>query len=526
MMSNIFCALATCMFVWQSHGAVFRQVAHGHSFEFEATNISHAAPVERNFGQLSNVESVTFGSVTAKGGKDPLSRGSHTVPALHYFSSCHRKYSSFIQNAFCAAANAILGSQVSQLLFCDDLVNNYCMVANAILASKQFHDYIGAPLIQLDAAEVDGIRADFQVILCPTSSECQLFDSESNKNTSIPTLAIQAVAESNLPNPWVLNRTNIIGYFNKMHYKNYVAADDGSFNLGYELREINWLHPQDPVPLSLPDVMAYVYDHVDSADHHHIFLVNESDKDENGVDLRSKIKYMPFPTTWGSRKLFVFNLLRAQGAIDPKKPFARRSFDVFFRCSLYEYHPPNELTPKSKAWSQSSISNHRRKALSQLQAMKQKFESDPIRFPYTVHLPEESLSQWAYLKAMCNAKIVISPFGFGEYSFTDEQAAWCHTIVVKPGAKWFDTGPFPLYNQSSDIDVKLDFSNLEDVVLGLLQNPDDLQRRSTELGRVMDPYIGAENLLRRPDVLEEFASVLRPLLKSHSFVGEFDTRHE
>ena len=158
--------------------------------------------------------------------------------------------------------------------------------------------------------------------------------------------------------------------------------------------------------------------------------------------------------------------------------------------------------------------------------MKQKFESDPIRFPYTVHLPEESLNQWAYLKAMCNAKIVISPFGFGEYSFTDEQAAWCHTIVVKPGAKWFDTGPFPLYNQSSDIDVKLDFSNLEDVVLGLLQNPDDLQRRSTELGRVMDPYIGAENLLRRPDVLEEFASVLRPLLKSHSFVGEFDTRHE
>ena len=57
MMSNIFRALATCMFVWQSNGAVFRQSAHGHSVEFEATNISHPAPVERNYGQLSNVES-------------------------------------------------------------------------------------------------------------------------------------------------------------------------------------------------------------------------------------------------------------------------------------------------------------------------------------------------------------------------------------------------------------------------------------------------------------------------------------
>jgi hypothetical protein len=204
MMSNIFRALATCMFVWQSHGAVFRQAAHGHAFEFESTNISQAAPVERHFGQLSNVES---------NGSFGLPSGAHTVPALHYFSSCHHKFPFFIQNAFCAAANAILGSQVSQLLFCDDLVNNYCMVANAILASKQFHDYIGAPLIPLGAAEVDGIRADFQVILCPTSDECQVFESEGNRNDAIPTLAIQAVAESSLPNSWILNSTSIIGYF-------------------------------------------------------------------------------------------------------------------------------------------------------------------------------------------------------------------------------------------------------------------------------------------------------------------------
>ena len=80
-----------------------------------------------------------------------------------------------------------------------------------------------------------------------------------------------------------------------------------------------------------------------------------------------------------------------------------------------------------------------------------------------------------YLKAVCDSKIVISPHGYGEWSHKDEHAAWCHTIVVKPGVRWFDTGPIPLYAQSSDIDLSLDFSNLEEVVVGLLQNPDDLQ---------------------------------------------------
>lgn len=66
-----------------------------------------------------------------------------------------------------------------------------------------------------------------------------------------------------------------------------------------------------------------------------------------------------------------------------------------------------------------------------------------------------------------------------------------------------------------DVDLRLDFSNLERVVVRLLQDPVGLQNRSDRLRNAMAPFLGQERMLQQEAVLEEFASVLRPLARAH-----------
>ena len=75
---------------------------------------------------------------------------------------------------------------------------------------------------------------------------------------------------------------------------------------------------------------------------------------------------------------------------------------------------------------------------------------------------------------------------------------------IKPGVDWLDTGPLDIFSQAGS--VKFDYSDLEEVVLKLLQDPDALQRRSD----LIDPRRGKDNITQR--YMEQFASILRPLV--------------
>ena len=195
--------------------------------------------------------------------------------------------------------------------------------------------------------------------------------------------------------------------------------------------------------------------------------------------------------------------LIADGTIAPSKPLADRPIDLFFAGSIHPELPTDHWLPR-----------HRLLLIDELRRLQQQNASSSRRIqhhPINIVVHQEHLDPADYFKTMCNAKIFVSPFGYGEWSIKDEEATRCQTIVIKPGASWFDTGPIPLYEHVKDITLKFDFSNLEDVVRSLLSNPTDLQRRSTAIGRSMKPYTGMDNLLQRKDVLEQFASVLRPV---------------
>ena len=72
-------------------------------------------------------------------------------------------------------------------------------------------------------------------------------------------------------------------------------------------------------------------------------------------------------------------------------------------------------------------------------------------------------------------------------------------------------GAFEIFDQA--LDVKIDYSNLEEVVMGLLNQPEELQRRSDAIQPRYDIANVSNGIAHiSADILEEYASALRPLL--------------
>ena len=67
---------------------------------------------------------------------------------------------------------------------------------------------------------------------------------------------------------------------------------------------------------------------------------------------------------------------------------------------------------------------------------------------------------------------------FETRSGKDEEAFWCGTVLIKPGSSWFKT-TIPIYENA--VEVRTDFSDLEQIVGDLLSNPDELQKRADKI---------------------------------------------
>ena len=339
--------------------------------------------------------------------------------------------------------------------------NFHCDIANTILTSAEFGSYIGARVVKVESVD----EADFQIIRCTDSS----WESEylCTYDDDVPTIVLEHLDGASVTYPDVLQKKQTIGYFKHIRYHNFAArqtTDPGAWSWGLQLLETNKNHPESSVPLAIGDLPVYIDN---EAGHPEVTFIEIADQtDDNGVTWQSKIKFMPFWQTFGlGDSLSPFLELRASNSIDPHKPMQNRIIDVFFAGNLHVGEEP--------------VYTHRNQAVLRMNDLKQKFDSDSNR-PYNVVVVTEPMQFSTYMEHMCDAKLFVSPWGHGEWSLKDEEASWCHSIVIKPGVSWLTTGPVPIYAQvaGDELELKLDFSNLEDVVVALLQAPDELQRRS------------------------------------------------
>lgn len=83
------------------------------------------------------------------------------------------------------------------------------------------------------------------------------------------------------------------------------------------------------------------------------------------------------------------------------------------------------------------------------------------------HLPFDE-----YIETMKKSKIVVSPWGFGEWCYRDVEAIHCGALVIKPNTNFINAIPNIYQNNKTYIPCKLDFSDLESIVKDILEHPD------------------------------------------------------
>ena len=86
----------------------------------------------------------------------------------------------------------------------------------------------------------------------------------------------------------------------------------------------------------------------------------------------------------------------------------------------------------------------------------------------------EKLSRRAYLSEMRQARAVISPFGYGEITLKDFEAALCGALLVKPDMTHLETWPDLFRDGETMVAHRWDLSDIEDVLDGILA--DDARR--------------------------------------------------
>jgi len=134
-------------------------------------------------------------------------------------------------------------------------------------------------------------------------------------------------------------------------------------------------------------------------------------------------------------------------------PLAKRKVDIMY---LGSSHNSSGMI----------LREHRAAAVRQLQRIQ---ENHP-HLSILTGLPKVSPSQ--FYTMLRSAKIFISPFGLGEFSGKDYESALAGCLLVKPLASKLESYP-NIYKSSVALEVKVDFSDLEEVVMRAL---DDLPR--------------------------------------------------
>jgi len=85
-------------------------------------------------------------------------------------------------------------------------------------------------------------------------------------------------------------------------------------------------------------------------------------------------------------------------------------------------------------------------------------------------IPSDRLSRKRYFREMERARLVLSPFGFGEINYKDYEAFISGALLVKPDMGHLETWP-DFYRDDAVLTFKWDFSDLEQVLNTVLEDP-------------------------------------------------------
>ncbi len=85
-----------------------------------------------------------------------------------------------------------------------------------------------------------------------------------------------------------------------------------------------------------------------------------------------------------------------------------------------------------------------------------------------------------YISQLRKAKICISPYGLGEFSYRDYEAICCGAILIKPDMSYVETYPDIYQANKTYVSCKIDFSDLKEVVERVLNNYQDYEHIKTE----------------------------------------------
>lgn len=93
-----------------------------------------------------------------------------------------------------------------------------------------------------------------------------------------------------------------------------------------------------------------------------------------------------------------------------------------------------------------------------------------------------------FVELLRNCKIFISPLGHGEYSGKDYEATISRAVMVKPLARHLESYPDIYEVNVTCAETRMDFSDLEPVVKGLLADPNRMQAIADEAYNRMVKY--------------------------------------
>ena len=89
--------------------------------------------------------------------------------------------------------------------------------------------------------------------------------------------------------------------------------------------------------------------------------------------------------------------------------------------------------------------------------------------------------------------MALSPFGQGEVCYRDFEIPEFGVVMVKPTMERVNTHPNPYIENETYIPVNLDWSNLNEIVLKMLDNPNKLSYIIDNNRKVYDELYSAHN---------------------------------
>ncbi len=175
--------------------------------------------------------------------------------------------------------------------------------------------------------------------------------------------------------------------------------------------------------------------------------------------------YYLTPTILNKIHLVIWNFHGS--AFSPKKAFLKdytidfakfRPIDIFFAGEV--------SMPKATAQSNTLYGWHRGKAIAAIRSLKnvQKIALSGKVLPYQ-----------QYVETIKNSKIVVSPWGFGEWCHRDYEAIHCGAVLIKPDTSFVQAIPDIYQNNSTYVPCKPDFSDLQQKVDHILTHYESYQ---------------------------------------------------